>query len=202
MEKDQQEKVTDEELVEETEDESKEEDVLGEESVQEEQEPIDEETEDDEEAVVSMEDYQKLLKEQEETKERLLRVQAEYDNFRKRTQREKEAALKYRAQEVIEELLPVMDNFERALQVEAKDEAAKNIIQGVDMIYRQLQTVLENQGVKEIKTDGEIFDPNLHQAIAQVNEEGFESGQITETLQKGYELKDRVIRPAMVKVNE
>jgi len=70
------------------------------------------------------------------------------------------------------------------------------------MIYRQLQTVLENQGVKEIKTDGEIFDPNLHQAIAQVNEEGFESGQITETLQKGYELKDRVIRPAMVKVNE
>lgn len=195
MEKDQQEKVTDEELVEETEDESKEE------SVQEEQEPIDEEIE-DEEAVVSMEDYQKLLKEQEETKERLLRVQAEYDNFRKRTQREKEAALKYRAQEVIEELLPVMDNFERALQVEAKDEAAKNIIQGVDMIYRQLQTVLENQGVKEIKTDGEIFDPNLHQAIAQVNEEGFESGQITETLQKGYELKDRVIRPAMVKVNE
>lgn len=202
MEKDQQEKVTDEELVEETEDESKDEDVLGEESVQEEQEPIDEETEDDEEAVVSMEDYQKLLKEQEETKERLLRVQAEYDNFRKRTQREKEAALKYRAQEVIEELLPVMDNFERALQVEAKDEAAKNIIQGVDMIYRQLQTVLENQGVKEIKTDGELFDPNLHQAIAQVNEEGFESGQITETLQKGYELKDRVIRPAMVKVNE
>lgn len=196
MEKDQQEKVTDEELVEETEDESKEE------SVQEEQEPIDEEIEDEEETVVSMEDYQKLLKEQEETKERLLRVQAEYDNFRKRTQREKEAALKYRAQEVIEELLPVMDNFERALQVEAKDEAAKNIIQGVDMIYRQLQTVLENQGVKEIKTDGEIFDPNLHQAIAQVNEEGFESGQITETLQKGYELKDRVIRPAMVKVNE
>lgn len=196
MEKDQQEKVTDEELVEETEDESKEE------SVQEEQEPIDEEIEDEEEAVVSMEDYQKLLKELEETKERLLRVQAEYDNFRKRTQREKEAALKYRAQEVIEELLPVMDNFERALQVEAKDEAAKNIIQGVDMIYRQLQTVLENQGVKEIKTDGEIFDPNLHQAIAQVNEEGFESGQITETLQKGYELKDRVIRPAMVKVNE
>lgn len=196
MEKDQQEKVTDEELVEETEDESKEE------SVQEEQEPIDEEIEDEEEAVVSMEDYQKLLKELEETKERLLRVQAEYDNFRKRTQREKEAAFKYRAQEVIEELLPVMDNFERALQVEAKDEAAKNIIQGVDMIYRQLQTVLENQGVKEIKTDGEIFDPNLHQAIAQVNEEGFESGQITETLQKGYELKDRVIRPAMVKVNE
>src|SRR5690625_3722470 len=196
MEKDQQEKVTDEELVEETEDESKEE------SVQEEQEPIDEEIEDEEEAVVSMEDYQKVLKELEETKERLLRVQAEYDNFRKRTQREKEAALKYRAQEVIEELRPVMDNFERALQVEAKDEAAKNIIQGVDMIYRQLQTALENQGVNEIKTDGEIFDPNLHQAIAQVNEEGFESGQITETLQKGYELKDRVIRPAMVKVNE
>ena len=95
-----------------------------------------------------------------------------------------------------------MDNFERALQVEAQDEAAKNIIQGVDMIYRQLQTVLENQGVKEIKTVGEEFDPNLHQAIAQVNEEGFDSGQITETLQKGYELKDRVIRPAMVKVNE
>ncbi|GAA0295747.1 molecular chaperone GrpE [Gracilibacillus halotolerans] len=158
--------------------------------------------EQNEEAVVSIEDYQKLVNEHKEMEERLLRVQAEYDNFRKRSQREKEASLKYKSQDVIEELLPVMDNFERALQVEAHDEAAKNIIQGVDMIYRQLHTVLENQGVSEIKTVGEVFDPNLHQAIAQVNEEGFESGQITETLQKGYQLKDRVIRPAMVKVNE
>lgn len=155
-----------------------------------------------EEASISNDDYQKLMQEHEETQERLLRVQAEYDNFRKRTQREKEASLKYKSQDVIEEILPVMDNFERALQVEAHDEASKNIIQGIEMIYRQLHTVLENQGVTEIKTVGEAFDPNLHQAIAQVDEEGFESGQVTETLQKGYQLKDRVIRPAMVKVNE
>ena len=154
------------------------------------------------EASISNDDYQKLMQEHEETQERLLRVQAEYDNFRKRTQREKEASLKYKSQDVIEEILPVMDNFERALQVEAHDEASKNIIQGIEMIYRQLHTVLENQGVTEIKTVGEAFDPNLHQAIAQVDEEGFESGQVTETLQKGYQLKDRVIRPAMVKVNE
>src|SRR5690606_16515160 len=155
-----------------------------------------------EEASISNDDYQKLMQEHEETQERLLRVQAEYDNFRKRTQREKEASLKYKSQDVIEEILPVMDNFERALQVEAHDEASKNIIQGIEMIYRQPHTVLENQGVTEIKTVGEAFDPNLHQAIAQVDEEGFESGQVTETLQKGYQLKDRVIRPAMVKVNE
>src|SRR5690606_31159574 len=86
-----------------------------------------------EEASISNDDYQKLMQEHEETQERLLRVQAEYDNFRKRTQREKEASLKYKSQDVIEEILPVMDNFERALQVEAHDEASKNIIQGIEM---------------------------------------------------------------------
>ncbi|UOQ86054.1 nucleotide exchange factor GrpE [Gracilibacillus salinarum] len=151
---------------------------------------------------VSEEEIQALQAEKDDLQNRLLRVQAEYDNFRKRTKKEKEADLKYKSQSVVTELLPVLDNFERALQVEVDDQAAKGVVDGLAMVYRQLKTVLENEGVSEIETDGQYFDPNLHQAVMQVEEEGFESNQIVDTMQKGYQLKDRVIRPAMVKVNQ
>ncbi|SER18220.1 molecular chaperone GrpE [Gracilibacillus ureilyticus] len=144
----------------------------------------------------------KLQEERDQLQDRLLRVQAEYDNFRKRTRKEKEADLKYKSQVIVTELLPVLDNFERALQVEIEDKQAKSVVEGLEMVYRQLKTVMENEGVTEIATDKEMFDPNLHQAVMQVEEEGYESNQIVETLQKGYQLKDRVIRPAMVKVNQ
>ncbi|GAB2558793.1 nucleotide exchange factor GrpE [Gracilibacillus alcaliphilus] len=149
----------------------------------------------------SSEEYEQLQQEKNELHNRLLRLQAEYDNFRKRTQKEKQATLKYSSQAVVTELLPVLDNFERALQVKIEDPAAKGVVEGLEMVYRQLKTVLENEEVTEIDTSGE-FDPNLHQAVMQVNEEGYESNQIVETMQKGYLLKDRVIRPAMVKVNQ
>ena len=138
----------------------------------------------------------------EETKNRLLRVQADYENFRRRTKLEREAEAKYRAQRLVEELLPVIDNFERALSVEANDEQSKSILKGVEMVYNQLKEALSKEGVEEIQAQGEKFDPNKHQAVMQAHSEDHESGMVLEVLQKGYLLKDKVIRPAMVKVSE
>ncbi|MCM2677862.1 nucleotide exchange factor GrpE [Alkalicoccobacillus plakortidis] len=136
-----------------------------------------------------------------ELNNRLLRVQADYDNFRRRSREEKESAAKYRAQGFVEELLPALDNFERALSVNPEGEEATSLAQGLNMVYNQLQEALKKEGVTVIETVGETFDPHLHQAVMQVEEEGFESNQIVEELQKGYKLKDRVLRPSMVKVN-
>ncbi len=141
------------------------------------------------------------LEEIAELNNRLLRVQADYDNLRRRSREEKEAAAKYRSQNVIEALLPVIDNFERALLVKPEAEEAKSLLQGMEMVYRQFQDAMKNEGVEVIETVGQTFDPHLHQAVMQVEEEGFESNQIVEELQKGYKLKDRVLRPSMVKVN-
>ena len=136
-----------------------------------------------------------------ELNNRILRIQADYDNFRRRSREEKEAAAKYRSQTVIEALLPVIDNFERALLVKPEAEEAKSLLQGMEMVYRQFQDTLKSEGIEVIETVGQMFDPHLHQAVMQVEEEGFESNQIVEELQKGYKLKDRVLRPSMVKVN-
>lgn len=137
-----------------------------------------------------------------ELNNRLLRVQADYDNFRRRTREEREAASKYRAQSLIEELLPVLDNFDRALNVSVESDEAKSLLQGVEMVYRQLNDALKNEGLLLIESVGKIFDPYYHQAVMQVESDEFESNQVVEELQKGYQLKDRVIRPAMVKVNQ
>lgn len=136
-----------------------------------------------------------------ELKNRLLRSQADLENFRRRSREEKEAAAKYRSQPLIESLLPFIDNFERGLLVKPESEESKSLLKGLEMVYRQLQDVLKSEGVEIIETTGQSFDPNVHQAVMQVEEEGFESGVIVEELQKGYKLKDRVIRPSMVKVN-
>ncbi|WP_078390939.1 nucleotide exchange factor GrpE [Shouchella patagoniensis] len=136
-----------------------------------------------------------------ETKDRLARVRADYENFRRRTNEEKEAQAKYRAQGFIEKLLPALDNFDRALTVEPQHDEAKQLLQGMEMVNRQIQDALKNEGVEVIPTKGEMFDPHLHQAVMQVEEEGYDSNQIVEELQKGYQLKDRVIRHSMVKVN-
>lgn len=142
-----------------------------------------------------------LTKEKDETYERLLRLQAEFDNFKKRTQREKIAERKYRSQELVTELLPVLDNFERALEVEVTDET-KNIIEGITMVYGQLKSALKSEDVEVIETVGHEFDPNLHHAVLQVEDADAESNIIIEELQSGYILNERVIRPAMVKVNK
>ncbi|RDY71991.1 nucleotide exchange factor GrpE [Halobacillus trueperi] len=171
------------------------------------QEIIDEkdeaQNEESEQTVVEETDeLEQLRQEKEEINNRLLRLQADYDNFRRRTQKEKEADRKYRSQSLVEELIPALDNFERALQVEVDGDAAKNFADGMKMVYDQFKAALEKEGVEEIPAKGEEFDPHMHQAIMQVEDENYESNIVIEELQKGYRLKDRVIRPSMVKVNQ
>lgn len=143
---------------------------------------------------------EQLESEQEELKNRLLRVQADYDNFRRRTKEEKTAAAKYKAQSIAEKLLPVLDNFERGLNVEAESEETKSLLQGMEIVYRQLKDVFEAENIKEIEAEGKPFDPEFHEAVMQVEDEEYEANTVVEVVQKGYVLNDRVIRPAMVKV--
>ncbi|MBY6035428.1 nucleotide exchange factor GrpE [Fictibacillus nanhaiensis] len=144
---------------------------------------------------------QELEAKLEEANQKNLRLQADYDNFRRRTREEQAASLKYKSQSLLEQLLPALDNFERALKTEATHEQAKPLIQGMEMVYRQLVEALKQEGLSEVPTVGETFDPNMHQAVMQVEDSEYESNTVIEELQKGYMLKDRVIRPAMVKVN-
>ncbi|MES5396871.1 nucleotide exchange factor GrpE [Bacillus amyloliquefaciens] len=137
-----------------------------------------------------------------EKENKLLRVQADFENYKRRSRLEMEAAQKYRSQNVVTEILPALDNFERALQVEAESEQTKSLLQGMEMVRRQLMDALEKEGVEAIEAVGQEFDPNLHQAVMQVEDENFGSNIVIEELQKGYKLKDRVIRPSMVKVNQ
>ncbi|MRX71321.1 nucleotide exchange factor GrpE [Bacillus lacus] len=138
----------------------------------------------------------------EESENRLLRLQADYENYRRRVKLDQEAAHKYRAQSLISEILPALDNFERALQIEAADESSKSLLQGMEMVYRQLIQALQSEGVEKIEALHQPFDPHLHQAVMQVEDSSYEPNTVLEELQKGYKLKDRVIRPAMVKVNQ
>ncbi|SFP20436.1 nucleotide exchange factor GrpE [Salibacterium halotolerans] len=154
-----------------------------------------------EEEPVEESELEKAQREAGEWQEKALRVQADLDNVRRRAKEDKERDAKYRSQSVIESLLPVLDNFERALDTAADQEEDSSLLQGVNMVYSQLFEALQQEGLEMIPTEGETFDPHQHQAVMQVEEEGFESNQIVEELQKGYKLKDKVIRPAMVKVN-
>ncbi len=145
---------------------------------------------------------QELEAEVDKVNERLLRVQADYDNFRRRTKLEAESAAKYRSQNLIEELIPAIDNFDRALSVKVESDDAKSLLQGMEMVYRQLTDAMQKEGLEVIEAVGKAFDPNYHQAVMTVESDEHESNQVVEELQKGYKLKDRVIRPSMVKVNQ
>ncbi|GAM15232.1 nucleotide exchange factor GrpE [Mesobacillus selenatarsenatis] len=138
----------------------------------------------------------------EEAENRYLRLQADFDNFRRRSRIELEASAKYRAQNIISDLLPAIDNFERALKMDVDNEQAKSLKQGVEMVYRSLLDALKNEGVEVIEAVGKEFDPHLHQAVMQAEDENFGPNIVVEEFQKGYMLKDRIIRPAMVKVNQ
>ena len=133
---------------------------------------------------------------------RYLRLQADFDNSRRRAKLDMEAAQKYRVQSLASNLLQALDNFERAMKVEVDQEQAKSLLQGMDMIYNGIVEALKSEGVEAIESVGKEFDPHLHQAVMQVQDENFDSNIVVEEFQKGYVLKDRVIRPAMVKVNE
>ncbi|MHA2853270.1 nucleotide exchange factor GrpE [Paenibacillus lautus] len=157
-------------------------------------------TESADEAAGSAE-LEKLQAELQEQQQRTLRVQADFDNFRRRTQKEKEDLGKYASSKLITELLPVIDNFERALQASEENPEFESFSKGVSMIFRQLESVLATEGLSAMKSVGEPFNPEYHQAIMQVESDEYEEGIVVEEVQKGYMLKDKVLRPAMVKVS-
>jgi len=146
-------------------------------------------------------EIEKLKLQADEHHQRLLRAQADFDNFRRRTRQEKEEFAKYASLKVVEQLLPVVDNFERALAAGKDSNDYDALIKGVDMIFRQLDQVLAAEGLTRMETVGQPFNPEFHQAVMQVESDEHEEGIVVEELQKGYLLKDKVLRPAMVKVS-
>lgn len=143
----------------------------------------------------------KLEEELKQSEDKYLRLYAEFENFKRRKNKEIETNNVYKSQKVITEILPSLDNLERALQVESDNEEIKSLLKGVEMVYEGLLNVLKTEGVELIETENAQFDPNYHHAVMQDEDSEKESGVILDTFQKGYKLKDRVIRPAMVKVN-
>ena len=164
-----------------------------------EEQALDEEVVQEEVEVDPVAELQAQLAEQEN---RYLRLRADYDNTLRRQKLDREAAEKYRAQSLLIELLPVLDNLERALQVEVTSEDAVSLRKGVEMVQRQFIDAAAKEGLEVIPAEGEVFDPNFHQAVMQEQDAEKESGIVLRELQKGYKLKDRVLRPAMVSVNE
>jgi molecular chaperone GrpE len=145
---------------------------------------------------------QELTDKLQEEENKRFRLLADYENFKRRASLDKEALQKYRAQNVVTNLIPVLDNFARALAVEAKTEEAQTMMTGLDMIYRTFVQALEDEGLVEIQALDQEFDPNFHQAIMTGSDKDKPTGIVLEQMQAGYMLKDRVLRPAMVKVNE
>ncbi|MDQ0058391.1 nucleotide exchange factor GrpE [Paenibacillus harenae] len=145
--------------------------------------------------------YAELEKQAEEAQQRYLRAQADFDNFRRRTMKEKEELAQYASMKLITQLLPVVDNFDRAMAAASANGDFESLAKGVEMIFRQLEQTLTNEGLKAMNVVGEPFNPEFHQAIMQVESDEHEEGIIVEEVQKGYVLKDKVLRPAMVKVS-
>lgn len=144
----------------------------------------------------------KLKEELAASKNAYFKAYADAENLKKRLQSEADNVRKYRIQGFASEVLPVIDNLERALDVKVDDPNVKNYAKGFEMIYQQLVHILEMEGVKEIEAQDKPFDPNYHQALMQESKEGVEPGMVIEVLQKGYMLKDRVLRATLVKVSE
>ena len=135
-----------------------------------------------------------------ELEDKTMRQLAEFENFRNRTEKEKQAMFETGARSVIEKLLPVVDNFERGLATVPEEEKDTPFVDGMNKIYKQLMTELDNMGVKPIEAVGKEFDPNLHNAVMQVESDEFESGIVAQELQKGYTYRDTVVRHSMVAV--
>ncbi|SCT82846.1 heat shock protein GrpE [Staphylococcus xylosus] len=148
------------------------------------------------------EEIQQLKKDVQENEEKYLRLYAEFENYKRRIQKENQTMKEYKAQDVLNDILPTIDNIERALKIDGEDEQFKSLKKGVEMVHESLLSALQSNGLEKIETEGQQFDPNFHQAVVQDDNPDFESGQITQELQSGYKLKERVLRPSMVKVNQ
>ncbi len=136
----------------------------------------------------------------EELNDKMMRTMAEFENFRKRSEKEKSQMFEIGARSVIEKILPVMDNFERGLASMEETPENKAVLDGMQMIYKQLETVFDELGVTAIEAVGKEFDPNLHNAVMAVEDDSMESNTVCEELQKGYMYKETVVRHSMVKV--
>jgi molecular chaperone GrpE len=144
------------------------------------------------------EDSIELRKERDSLQDRLLRQAAEFDNYRKRVDRERKDSAQFAALDFVGELLPVVDDFERALQIEAP--GAESYRQGLEIIHRALMEMLRKRGVTPIEAVGTAFDPQVHQAVAYEEAPDRRDGEVIEQFTRGYRLGDKLVRPAMVKV--
>ena len=138
-----------------------------------------------------------LIAEREDLQDRLLRRQAEFENFRRRAERERADVLEYANTETVRALLPILDDFERALKIESAD---KEYVRGMELIYNRLSDALKKLGLEPIEAQGQKFDPNLHHAVDKVETTEHEDQTILEEYQRGYYFRGRLLRPAMVKV--
>jgi molecular chaperone GrpE len=140
---------------------------------------------------------EEVRRERDALQDRLLRTAAEFDNYRKRMDKERRDLAEYTAGEAIKDLLPIIDNLERALQASALDDPLRK---GVELIHKQMLEILRRRGVTPIEALGADFDPNLHEAVTQEESAQHRDGEVMEELQRGYKVGDRLLRPAMVKV--
>ena len=152
----------------------------------------------DEDAAALKAQVESLKEALEEKDNRVKRLQADFENFRRRTSKEREELANVVTQDLLKSMLPILDNFDRAMAAEQKDN--ESFQKGVEMIYTQLHETLKNAGLEPIETEGQKFDPNFHQAVMRVENPDLEDDTIAQELQKGYIVKGRVIRPSMVQV--
>jgi len=138
-----------------------------------------------------------LVVERDELKELLLRRQAEFDNFRKRTERERSEYLQYAGMELVKDLLPVLDDFDRALKIEC---SSPEYAKGVEMIYSRMYETMKKMGLEPVESVGKPFDPHMHQAVERVETADAEDGTVLAEFQRGYLFKGKMLRPSMVKV--
>lgn len=138
----------------------------------------------------------------EERYERLLRLQAEFENYRKRANKERAEFLQYAIEDLICDLLPVMDNFERAIESARNCDNSKALLQGIEMVQKQMKETLRRKGLDKIESVGKEFNPNEHEAMEHIESDEHPESTVLEELQPGYRLKEKIIRPATVKVSK
>ena len=164
---------------------------------------VDESAEETSEASSEQSELVQLQADYDELSDRLIRMQAEMQNIQRRHKRDKEATLKFRAQALAKDIIPAIDNLERALQTEVDTTSAENFKKGVQMVLDSLQAALKQNNIEQVEAIGKPFDPTVHEAVAQIPaSDGQESGEVIEVLEKGYTLHDRVLRAAKVVVAE
>ncbi len=130
------------------------------------------------------------------------RLKAEYENYKKRAVKERQQMVLWAVEDFVKELLPVLDNFERAINSSRSSQDFSSLLEGIQLVSNQFKSVLERQGLREIEAEGRQFDPYLHEAIMQIESNDYPDNSVVEELQRGYKLKDKILRPSMVKVNK